>query len=164
MPFDAFLKIQGIEGESTDKVHPGEIVLTSFSWGESNSGSAGSGGGGGAGKTSLQDFHFTMASSKASPSLLLTCAIGRTIQSAILTCRSRGGGGFEFMKVTMTDCLVSSFQIGAHLTDTAYSLLGGDEAVPIDQVTLNFSKVDFLWTVQRTGEQVEVSFDNSGAT
>ena len=104
MPFDAFLKIQGIEGESTDKVHPGEIVLTSFSWGESNSGSAGSGGGGGAGKTSLQDFHFTMASSKASPSLLLTCAIGRTIQSAILTCRSRGGGGFEFIELLHRDC------------------------------------------------------------
>ena len=36
MAFDAFLKIEGIEGESTDKVHPGEIEIQSFSWGVSN--------------------------------------------------------------------------------------------------------------------------------
>ena len=50
MAFDAFLKIDGIEGESTDKTHPGEIEIQSFSWGVSNTASGGAGGGGGAGK------------------------------------------------------------------------------------------------------------------
>ena len=40
MAFDAFLKIEGIEGESTDKAHPGEIEISSFSWGVSNTAAA----------------------------------------------------------------------------------------------------------------------------
>ena len=40
MAFDAFLKIEGIEGESTDKTHPGEIEIESFSWGVANTGTA----------------------------------------------------------------------------------------------------------------------------
>ena len=44
MPFDAFLKIDGIPGESTAEKHKGEIEIESFSWGVSNSGSATHGG------------------------------------------------------------------------------------------------------------------------
>ena len=62
MAFDAFLKLSTggnpdqivIEGESTDKNHPNEIEVDSFSWGVSNTGSAGGSGGGG-GKAALQD-------------------------------------------------------------------------------------------------------------
>ncbi len=38
--FDAFLKIEGIDGESADSKHKGEIELLSFSWGETQGGSA----------------------------------------------------------------------------------------------------------------------------
>ena len=57
---DYFLKIEGIDGESADAKHKGDIQLESFSWGETNSGSHSSGGGGGAGKVSMQDFSFTV--------------------------------------------------------------------------------------------------------
>ena len=30
MAFDAFLKIEGIDGESSDKTHPSEIEIQSF--------------------------------------------------------------------------------------------------------------------------------------
>ena len=43
MAYDAFLKIDGIEGESNDKTHKGEIELSSFSWGVSNAGCRGVG-------------------------------------------------------------------------------------------------------------------------
>ena len=33
MAFDAFLKVDGITGESTDHKHKGEIEVLSFSWG-----------------------------------------------------------------------------------------------------------------------------------
>ena len=39
MAFDAFLKLDGIEGESNDKTHKGEIEISSYSWGVANSGS-----------------------------------------------------------------------------------------------------------------------------
>jgi len=33
MAYDAFLKIEGVEGESTRDKHEGEIEILSFSWG-----------------------------------------------------------------------------------------------------------------------------------
>ncbi len=58
--FDAFLKIKGIDGESTDKALPNQIELLSFSWGAMQTGSSGHGTGAGTGKVNFQDFHFTM--------------------------------------------------------------------------------------------------------
>src|SRR5688572_18436432 len=95
---DYFLKIDGIEGESQDAKHKAEIDLESWSWGETQSGSHATGGGGGAGKVSMQDFHFVMRVNKASPKLLLACASGQHIPSAILTCRKAGGDQQEFVK------------------------------------------------------------------
>ena len=157
MAFDAFLKIEGIEGESTDKTHPGEIEIDSFSWGVTNTGSASSGGGGGAGKAVAQDFHFAAATSKASPNLMLACATGRHFQQATLTCRKAGGTNqVEFLKIKLSDCLISSYQTGG--------APGGDAPVPEDQFSLNFVKIDFLYTVARTGEQVETTFDFRSVT
>ena len=42
---DYFLKIDGIEGESSDDKHKGEIEVESFSWGATQAGSPGPGGG-----------------------------------------------------------------------------------------------------------------------
>ena len=44
---DYFLKIDGIDGESTDAKHKGEIDLQSWGFGASQSGTMHSGGGGG---------------------------------------------------------------------------------------------------------------------
>jgi type VI secretion system secreted protein Hcp len=152
MAFDAFLKIEGIKGESTDKGHPDEIEIESFSWGVTNTGSASGGGGGGGGKAVAQDFHFTTGLSKASPNLMLACATGRHFPSATLTCRKAGGDkAVEFLKIKLSDCIVSSYQTGG----TAE----GDADVPTDQFSLNFAKIDFLYTQPRTGEVVETTFD-----
>jgi len=75
MAFGAFLKIEGIDGESQDKDHKGEIEIDSFSWGVTNT-STGGGGGGSTGKAVSQDFHFTAPLSKASPNLMLACCTG----------------------------------------------------------------------------------------
>ena len=133
---DYFLKIKGIEGESQDDTHKGEIEIDSFSWGAVQAGSHAGGGGGGAGKVQMQDFHFTMRINKASAKLFLACASGEHIPEAILTCRKAGGEQQEFLKWTFTDLLVSSYQTGG----SSHS-----EIVPTDQVSLNFAaiKVDY---------------------
>jgi type VI secretion system secreted protein Hcp len=150
MAFDAFLKIDGIKGETTDKAHPDEIEVLSFSWGVSNTGSASTGGGAGAGKAVAQDFSFSTNLSKASPSLMLACATGRHFPTATLTCRKAGGSQVEFLKIKLTEVLVSSYSIGG-------SEEGAD--VPSDNFSLNFAKIDFLYTSPRTGEVVETTFD-----
>jgi len=158
MAFDAFLKIEDsqgnivIQGESTDKGHPGEIEVDSFSWGVAQTGTSGGGSGGGAGRAVSQDFHFSTPLSKASPNLMLACATGKHLPIALLTCRKAGGTGqVEFLKIKLTDVLVSSYALGGSG--------GGEAPVPEDQFSLNFTKIDFLYTQQRTGEVVETAFD-----
>src|SRR5262252_6314875 len=109
---DYFLKIEGIDGESFDSKHKGEIDIHSWSWGATQQGAHAAQGGGGAGKVSMQDFHFTMNVNKATPKLMLACASGEHIPKAVLTCRKAGKEQQEYLKVTLTDLLISSFQTG----------------------------------------------------
>jgi type VI secretion system secreted protein Hcp len=137
---DYFLKIDGIDGESTDSKHKGEIQLASWSWGETQSGSHSHGSGGGAGKVAMQDFHFTAHISKASPKLKLACAVGEHIQKAVLTCRKAGKDQQEFLKFTLSGLLVSSYQTGGS---------GHSELIPVDQFSLNFTKIEMEYKEQK---------------
>ena len=136
---DFFLKIDGIEGESGDHAHKNEIQIDSWSWGESNQGSATAGGGMGSGKVLMQDFHFTMATNKASVKLFLHCANGKHIPSALLTCRKAGGKQEEYLKIKFTDLLVSSFQIGGSPSNI----------LPHEQISFNFVKVEWEYKPQK---------------
>ncbi len=136
---DYFLKLDGIDGESTDDKHKGEIDVVSWSWSESNSGASATGGGGGSGKVSMADFHFTMAANKATPKLMLACASGQHIKSGILTCRKAGGDQQEYLKITMSDLLVSSYQTGG----------GSGDVIPLEQISLNFSKIEYEYKPQK---------------
>ena len=137
---DYFLKIEGIDGESHDSKHKGEIDVESWSWGETQTGSHSAGSGGGAGKVAMQDFHFVMKVNKASPKLALACATGEHIKKATLTCRKAGKEQQEFLKVTLSDLLVSSYQTGgsAH----------GD-ILPVDQIAMNYAKVEWEYKEQK---------------
>src|SRR5437867_6223278 len=95
---DYFLKIDGIEGESFDSKHKGEIDVLSFSWGASQTGTLTAGGGGGAGKVQMQDMKFVMKVNKASPRLMLACATGQHMKGAILTARKAGRDQQEYLK------------------------------------------------------------------
>jgi len=137
---DYFLKLDDVDGESEDSVHKGEIDVESFSFGVSNQGSHSGGGGGGAGKAVFQDFHFVQKVHKGSPILLLNCAVGKHIPKAVLTCRKAGGEQIEFLVVTMSDLLVSSFQTGGS---------GGSDIVPMEQISLNYAKIEFAYHAQK---------------
>lgn len=136
---DYFLKIEGIEGESTDAKHKKEIDVESWSWGESNSGTHAAGGGGGAGKVQMQDFHFVMRVNKASPKLMLACATGQHIPKATLVCRRAGTQQQEYLTIEFSDVLVSSYQTGGSAGDI----------VPVDQISLNFAKIEFTYKEQK---------------
>ena len=140
MAVDYFLKLDGIQGESQDKTHKNEIEIESFSWGATQTGTASHGGGMGAGRVSVQDFNFVMQVNKASPKLFLACAQGEHIKNAILVCRKAGKEQQEYLKVTFTDLLVSNY-----LTSGA----GAGGAAPMDQISLNFSKMEMEYKEQK---------------
>jgi type VI secretion system secreted protein Hcp len=138
MAFDAFLKLDAFPGESKDRQHPDEIEIESFSWGVSNSGSLSSSGGAGTGKSTFQDLTVTNNTHKSSPLIMLACASGEHIKKAVLSLRKAGGSSFDYIKVTLTDVLVSSY---LEAGDT-----GGDRAA--ESVSLNFARIEFSYTQQ----------------
>jgi type VI secretion system secreted protein Hcp len=136
---DYFLKLDGIDGESTDSKHKNEIDVLSFSWGVSQTGTHQAGGGGGAGKAQPSDLSLAMRVCKASPKLFLSCATGEHIKTGKLVIRKAGGEQQEYMTILLSDVLVSSYQAGGSG--------GGD--LPIDSFSLNFGKIEFEYKPQK---------------
>jgi type VI secretion system secreted protein Hcp len=159
---DYFLKIDGVDGESTDSKHKGEIEIESFSWGVTNNASAAhSGGGGGAGKVSVQDFHFVMHYNKASPKIFLGAASGKHFPKAVLTVRKAGKEQTDFLTWTLSDCLVSSYQTGGTSIPVLESVAGAEEPspevaavrnasapLPVDEFSLDFAKIEVSMQTQ----------------
>ena len=153
--FDAFLKLDGIKGESADAKHKGEIDIMSFSWGASQTGVSATGGGGGAGKVRFHDFSITKKTDASSPLLFLNCANGAHIKEANFTVRKAGGEQLEYLKIKLTDVLVSSYKpagsegvlIGLLVPAVDTANTAGDE-IPVEHVSLNFAKVEFQYQPQ----------------
>lgn len=137
---DFFLKIDDIKGESSDSKHKDEIDVYSWSWGATQTGSSAHGGGAGTGKVSMNDFHFTMKANNASSPLFLACANGQHFKKADLTCRKAGKGQQEYLKIKLSDVIVSSYQVGG----SSHS-----DELPVDQISLNFSKIEFGYAKQK---------------
>ena len=135
MPFDMFLKLTGIDGESVDAKHKGEIDVLAWSWGLSESPPQTGSGGGGAGKVKAQDLSIQKLVDLASPLLLSYSAEGKHISDGTLTARQESkGAGQEFLVFKMTNVLVASVS----MAETS-----NDEVRPTETVTLNFAKLNF---------------------
>lgn len=145
---DYFLKIEGVEGEATHDLHPGEIEISSWSWGATNSSTA-VGSGSGAGKANFQDLTIVKKMDKSSPKLMLYCAQGRVIPTATLTGEGPNGA---FFKLEMTNVLVSSFKVSGDRTT----------GPPTNEIRLRFSRVVITHFVQNsdgTQSQVRAGYD-----
>ncbi|KVQ17124.1 Hcp family type VI secretion system effector [Burkholderia ubonensis] len=113
MAFDIFLKLGDIKGESRDMTHKDEIQVGSWGWGMSQDGTMHEGTGGGAGKVSVQDLAFTKYVDKSTPNIIRACTRGDHINRAILTVRKAGGENpLEYLKITLTDVVVSMYGLG----------------------------------------------------
>jgi type VI secretion system secreted protein Hcp len=133
---DMFLKIKGVQGESMDKAHPNEIDVLSWSWGVSN----------GAGKVKrgtvppqcIQDLSFTKFIDKSTAALLMMGVMGQIASDAVLTVRKAGDTPLEYLKLTMTNVLISSYQTGGNANDTLL----------VDNIVLHFESVKGEYTQQ----------------
>jgi type VI secretion system secreted protein Hcp len=134
-----FLKLPDIKGESQDDKHKDEIDILAWSWGVSQSGTMHTGGGGGSGKASFQDLSVTKWVDQSSPKLLSAVSTGKHIKEALLTVRKAGEKPLEYLKITLTDCLISSVSTGGS---------GGEDRLT-ENLTINFGEVKFEYTVQK---------------
>jgi len=138
MAVDMYLKIAGIDGESKDSAHGGEIDVLAWSWGMSQSGSMHAGGGGGSGKVSVQDISVTKYVDKATSNLLLACCKGDHLDEALLTVRKAGGNPLEYLLITMKGVLVSSVSTGGSQ---------GEDRLT-ENISLNFREVEVKYQPQ----------------
>lgn len=139
MAVDMFLKIEGLDGESVDDSHEGEIDVLAWSWGASQSGTMHMGEGGGAGKVSVQDLSVTKWVDKSSPDLLRKCCNGAHFGEAVLTVRKAGENPLEYLVITMTDVIVTSISTGGS---------GGEDRLT-ENISLNFKDVKTSYTPQQ---------------
>ena len=139
MAVDMFLKLDGIDGESQDETHAGEIDVLAWSWGASQSGTTHMGSGGGGGKVSVQDFSFTKYVDKATNLLWQRVFDGKPIKEGVLVMRKAGGEQQEYFKVTLTDLIVSSVSTGGS---------GGEDRLT-ENVTLNFAETGIEYFPQK---------------
>ncbi len=137
MAVDAFLKLNGIPGESKKDGHKDEIDVLSWSWGLSQTGTMGTGGGGGAGKVNVHDLSFTKQVDISSNLLHLACCNGKHIKDAILVMRKAGEKPLEYLKIKLYDILVTSVQTS-----------GSSQDLPLESCSLNFAKFEYAYQKQ----------------
>lgn len=156
MAVDMFLKLEGIDGESQDDKHKGEIDVLAWSWGMSQSGTFHTGGGGGAGKANFQDLSVTKWVDLASPLLQLYVANGDHFANATLTVRKAGKTPLEYIVMKMKKVLVTSVSTGGS---------GGEDRLT-ENISLNFAEVAYTYTEQKAdgskGKNKEFKWDIPG--
>ena len=135
MAIDMFLKLDQIVGESTDKVHAGDIEILSYSWGVSAETAHMKGAGGVAvGKASFSDLSVMKYQDSSSTSLFTSIALGKHYTKAVLVNRKTGGNApVEFSKITLSDVYVTSIQTSGSN--------GGDSRL-MESVSFTFGKVE----------------------
>lgn len=144
MAIDVYLQIDGIEGESQDSKHQGWIECSSVHWGilQPKSATASTGGGHTAERAELKEVSFTKVADLASPILMQTCAMGKTLARA----------KFEFMRADGQGEPVKYFEI-----ELENVLIGGiapgiEPGTILDEhVSLKFSKIKWRYTQQKIG-------------
>jgi type VI secretion system Hcp family effector len=134
---NAYLKIDGIPGESMDGQHQGWIEITSFSFDIPSHQTIGSAtGGAGAGKIKFNEFTIKKTTDSASPAFFKNCVAGAHYKTVVLRVRKAGGdprsAGQPFLTYTFHDCLITAFTGGAPR--------GG--GIAANGLTLQYSRVD----------------------
>jgi len=135
---DMFIKIEGVDGESTDSGHRDEIDVLAWSWGMTRGGAAK-----GASRrppgTELSDLSLTKYLDKATPGLLQACANGKVLPKATLTVRKAGSRGLEYLVIELTGVMVTAVDTGGS---------GGDDRLT-EEIRLNFTEIKMTYTPQR---------------
>jgi len=151
---DAFLKLEGVKGESVDKAHKDEIDVLSWAWGMSQMGTTHRGTGGGAGKVNVSDLTISKYVDRSSPVLSQACCTGQHFGEAVLSVRKAGGEPLDYLVVTLKDVMITSVQTSGSQ---------GDELI-MQTISLNFSNFKESYQPQnakggKEGGAIEAGFN-----
>ena len=163
MAVDIFLKIDGIDGESTDDAHDKWIEVLSYSHGVSQpvSGASGTGGRTG-GRADFQDFIVTKTVDAATPDLNLACCNGKHISKIEVEFCLATEDKHKFLKYELENVIVSSISssggagdLGSKPTETVSFAYGKIkwEYTPVDDTGSPGAAVDRTWSLEKNKQE-----------
>ena len=145
MATNFFLALDSISGESTDSAHTNQIQVLSWShsFNQPTSPTRSSAGSGTVEQANHADFSITKYIDSATDDLLKACWSGKQIATGTFTAyRSDGSGdGVNYLEIDFANVIVSN-----------YSISGGTGDIPVETVTLSYSKVTYKYTPQKQAD------------
>lgn len=165
MAFEIFMKYGDVTGDVTNPSVAGWIEIDSFSFGATNPANT-TPGGGASGRVSVSEITVTKSTDSSSVSFFKNCVTGVVTESALIQFYKldSAGGLSQFLQFTLSDTLVSSYELSAAGAASA----GGDVPadLPTESLSLNFVKIEMTYTAQTSTKNVEdFTFDlDAGAS
>jgi type VI secretion system secreted protein Hcp len=141
MASDAYLRFDGIKGESQDHAHKEWIEISGVRWAiqQPKSATASTAGGHTAERAELSEVSFEKLCDLSSPILMQTCAMGKTIPKATLEFMRADGDGnpIKYFEIELDNVLIG----------TISPILGA--GILQESIGLKFSQVRWRYTQQR---------------
>jgi type VI secretion system secreted protein Hcp len=141
MAIDAYLQIDGIKGESNDDKHKDwiEVSRVIHAVHQPRAESVSTAGGHTSGRAELSPISFQKLSDMASPVLLQTCAMGKTIPKATFEFMRADGDGkpIPYFKIELENLMI------ANVTPNS-----GDGGTITELVQLVYAKIKWTYTKQ----------------
>lgn len=133
---DAYMKIDGIDGESTDEKHSGWIEVLGFDFciAQKVSRTASTEGGASSERADFSEFTITKMLDKSSPLLAQACAEGRHIKSIVFELWR--AGKVKYMAYQLTNCMISAVSTYA------------DGGFPEEKIAIDVGRFEIAYTQQ----------------
>ncbi len=158
MSTNMYLKIEGIDGESSAEGHDKEIEILSWSHGFSQpTSSVRASSGATVEKANHSDISVTKYLDSASDDLIKRLWTGKQIKTATITCFRADGADdnapVQYLTVELSEVIVSN-----------YSISGGMGDLPVENISFNYGLIKYTYKPQKkddgtAGEQQAISYD-----
>ena len=150
MAFDAYLKLEGVDGEARRAGHEGEIEIMGFSFNGNNPASIGVGSGAGTGKVTISGFNCTKNTDASSVDLFVAMCSGKHFPEATVTLIKSGGEAeVPYITYTFKEVFIETFDVGGS---------AGSET-PMENLSLAFGSVNWSYTQQDETGSATGSFE-----
>lgn len=144
MAFDAYMKIDGIPGETTDSNHQDwiEILNVHYTFEQNVSGTASSAGGATAGRVNFHDLHVSKYIDKASPKLMEACASGQHFKTVTIDIHRAGGKQVKYLTLKLEEVIISQLSAGT----------SQQAEFPSEDLLLNYGRISMSYVQQKRSD------------
>jgi type VI secretion system secreted protein Hcp len=142
MAFDAYLKIEGIQGEALDQDYENWIEIADFDIGASQTASATSSSAGGAstGRAKMSDLFFRKTIDNSTPKLHEACCSGKHFEEVTIAVNRAGTERVKYLEITLEEVIISSVSLNGNGSNP--------ESLPSETVRLNYGRIKMVYTRQ----------------